>query len=131
MYCRNANIAIVGFDVTRRTTLDTCFEWIEQMRNDDSFNGVIVAVGNKIDLIEQREVGTDEANERFASVLPPITYLETSAKTGENVNDVFETALKMWIEKQDIHPPKEHDNLDVIGDDRLVDRDDDGRCIIC
>jgi Fe2+ transport system protein B len=44
-------------------------------------------VGNKIDLVNQRKVTTDEAKQLAQSY--DIPYLETSAKTGHNVSEVF------------------------------------------
>ena len=66
-------------------------------REKDHFNGMIVAVGNKIDLVDERKISTEEAREHFRSMDPPIPYFEISAKTGKGVNKLFESAVALWL----------------------------------
>ena len=89
-----AHIVLVGFDVTNRTSFDSCVKRIDRLRKEDVFDGVTIAVGNKIDLGEQRVITSDDARNSFASMNPPVAYFETSAKSGEGVNSVFESAVK-------------------------------------
>ncbi|MHA1798569.1 MAG: GTP-binding protein [Candidatus Helarchaeota archaeon] len=86
-YFSNASAGIIVFDVTRKDTFDHVKNWMLE------FQVVgkpipIVLVGNKIDLIEQRQVTAEEA-EVLANELN-LSYIETSAKEGQNVEDVFE-----------------------------------------
>lgn len=63
--------------------------WVKSIKEsvpDDSI--VIVIVGNKIDLEEQRTVTTKEGEDIAASF--GVSFFETSAKTGENVDTVFQ-----------------------------------------
>lgn len=50
-------------------------------------NIVIVLVGNKVDLADKREVSSEEGEEYATS--NGLLFSETSAKTGENVNEMF------------------------------------------
>ena len=57
-----------------------------------------ILVGSMKDLVSEREVTSVEAQKLAASLRIP--YLECSAKTGENVAEVFHSLLKE-IEKDD------------------------------
>ncbi len=92
-YLANAEVGILVYDVTRRETYDNITDWYEEIKKVCSKISLIL-VGNKIDLEDQREVNMEEG-QRLADNLN-ISYIETSAKTGENINDSFEIlALKM------------------------------------
>lgn len=60
---------------------------------------VIYVVGNKADLIDKREVSMEEA-QSLAKELG-IKYYETSAKSGDNVEIIFEELAKDMIKKQE------------------------------
>lgn len=49
--------------------------------------------GNKIDLTENRQVTTKEGNDLAAKL--GIPFIETSAKTGENVTKLFEMLIHL------------------------------------
>ena len=99
-------IFVVGFDVTRKDTLESCDSIIMIIRkNLQEFfevSGVrpyvMVAVGNKIDLADKREVTKEYAQEHFASMDPPLEYFETSAKTGEGIDELFTSIIRKYIE---------------------------------
>ena len=96
MYYRNAQAVIVGFDVTKRCTFEGCDSWIQKLRTNVP-DCVVVAVGNKIDLVDSREVSTKEARAHFETMNPPVPFFETSAKTGEGVNELFDSVTRMII----------------------------------
>ena len=124
MYYRGAQVVIVGFDVTDRNSFDTCDSWIKEVR-ERSQDSVIVAVGNKIDLVDSREVGTGGARDHFEAMNPSVPYFETSAKTGEGVNELFEAVTRMIIEG----------NLFVMNNENVdegsMKRTGGEKCIIC
>jgi small GTP-binding protein len=55
-------------------------------------NSVIILIGNKIDLEEDRQVSLEEAT-KFAEE-NGLIYIETSAKNGKNVETAFLTTAK-------------------------------------
>lgn len=130
-YFRNAHAAILGFDVTRRDTMDVCDRWLSGVRSSSSSPGcVVVAVGNKIDLADKRQISTEEARAHFEKMGVP--YFETSAKTGEGVNELFEALVRLVIEG---HFPTLVD--DVNNNNRIAADEDEPRdkkedkCTIC
>ncbi len=85
-YLANAEAGILVYDVTRRETFDNLESWYKEAK-DVTPSISLILVGNKIDLIEDRVV-TKEEGEEMAKNLA-LSYIETSAKTGENINDAF------------------------------------------
>ncbi|MFX0123717.1 MAG: Rab family GTPase [Candidatus Hodarchaeota archaeon] len=84
-YYRGAQGTIIVFDLTRRRTFDKLNEWLSHVYiNCGTISSILV--GNKNDLPD-REVSMSEA-EKFASN-KNLPYIETSAKTGDNVERMF------------------------------------------
>jgi small GTP-binding protein len=90
-YYQNSACAIVTYDITSRKSFSNVKSWIEECKNLSSKNVLIVLVGNKTDLSNQREVETDEGRELADQ--NGILFFETSAKTGENVDEVFKQSV--------------------------------------
>ncbi|PAV85805.1 hypothetical protein WR25_14393 [Diploscapter pachys] len=94
-YYRGAAGALMVYDITRRSTYNHLSSWLTDARNLTNPNTVIFLIGNKSDLEGQRDVPYEEAK-AFADE-NGLTFLECSAKTGENVEDSFlETARKIY-----------------------------------
>jgi GTPase SAR1 family protein len=86
MYCRDADAALVVFDVTSRSSFMNLDVWIRFLQNSAA-NVPMVIFGNKADLAENRQITTDEG--RRAASERGFAYFEGSAKTGANVQIVF------------------------------------------
>ena len=61
--------------------------WVKELQRQASPNIVIALVGNKLDLEQKRTVSTDDA-QAYAED-NNLLYMETSAKSGINVNEIF------------------------------------------
>ena len=93
-FFRNAEGIIVMFDVTNPISFENIRNWVESIKAHMSSEiGIIpvIIVGNKIDLIE-REIKTEEADEYCREL--GYKYFETSARTGENVNQTIKYLVK-------------------------------------
>jgi len=87
MYYRGAQAAIVVYDITSPDTFKRAQAWVKELRQQANQNIVIALAGNKADLAQQRIVETEEA-EAYAKE-NGLLFMETSAKTALNVNDLF------------------------------------------
>jgi small GTP-binding protein len=86
-YYRGANMILLVYDVTRRTSFGSLGDWIRTIQ--DYTDGPIVLVANKVDVDnEYREVNETEGRAFAASHAIP--YIEASAKTAYNLTEVFE-----------------------------------------
>lgn len=87
-YYSGSNAFLIVFDITSRESFDDVKFWICSIRETDFSQPVlIVLVGNKSDLYEERKITKDEA-ESFA-IENGVNYFETSAKNNEGLDDVF------------------------------------------
>ena len=79
------------YDITKRQTFDHIPRWLEELRGHADKNIVIILIGNKSDLENQRAVPTEDAKE-FAQK-EGLFFLETSALEATNVETAFMTVL--------------------------------------
>jgi len=87
MYYRGAQAAIVVYDITNADTFERAKTWVKELQRQASPNIVIALAGNKADLTTNRIVEYDEAS-AYAEE-NSLLFMETSAKTALNVNDIF------------------------------------------
>ncbi|XP_037940209.1 ras-related protein Rab-43 [Teleopsis dalmanni] len=88
-YYRSANGVIIVYDITKRSSFSNLQKWIEEVRRYTASNVLLILVGNKCDLEEEREVEFDEA-QQMCQYIPEILFvMETSAKENMNVEDAF------------------------------------------
>uniref|UniRef100_A0A1B6MQC3 small monomeric GTPase n=1 Tax=Graphocephala atropunctata TaxID=36148 RepID=A0A1B6MQC3_9HEMI len=96
-YYRGAAGALLVFDITNRESFNTLADWLQDARTLASPNIIILLVGNKKDLEADREVTFLQASQ-FAQE-NDLMYLETSAKSGENVEEAFLKCCKTILAK--------------------------------
>lgn len=88
-YIRGTFAAFVLFDLTSRLSFENVLNWVEcYFKNCKSqYQKNVILIGNKADLVDQRAISKQEA-EDFAKA-NNLIYWETSAKEGNNVEEVF------------------------------------------
>ena len=87
MYYRGAAAAIVVYDITSPDSFARAKSWVRELQRQGNPNIVIALAGNKSDLASKRKVEPDEA--RAYAEENNIMFMETSAKTASNVNELF------------------------------------------
>ncbi|OMH82830.1 Ras-related protein Rab-6B [Zancudomyces culisetae] len=86
-YIRDSAVAIVIYDITDQASFTKTKHWIEDTRAERGNDVILVLVGNKVDISNERKVTTEEG-EKYARDVGAI-FMETSAKTGYNVKELF------------------------------------------
>ena len=86
-YYKNSVCAIVTYDITNRNSFENVQDWIDEVKSQTPKEILLVLVGNKIDLENERVVSFDEGKK--LSENNDMLFFETSAKNGNGINDVF------------------------------------------
>ena len=94
LFMRNGNIFIIVYSITSRRSFDNIQQVYEQITNGITKNSICVLLGNKCDLEKQRQVSIQEGEE--LALLMNCLFSEVSAKTGENVKEIFENAIRAF-----------------------------------
>ncbi|XP_004347439.1 hypothetical protein CAOG_04692 [Capsaspora owczarzaki ATCC 30864] len=102
MYYRGAQAAIVVYDVTNADTFARAKTWVKELQRQASPNIVIALAGNKADLSVKRVVEYEEAMAYAED--NGLLFMETSAKTAMNVNEIF-LAIAKKLPKTDSRGP--------------------------
>jgi small GTP-binding protein len=100
-FFRNALGVIVVYDVTDKNTFAKVKSWIEEVDVNCDKQPVVILVGNKTDLADQRQVSTQEGRE--LAKRHKMMFMEASAKTRENVNDVFFELSEKILENPELY----------------------------
>lgn len=95
MYYRNAQAALVVYDITKPASFIKARHWVKELHEQASKDITIALVGNKYDLVADdndtdeslRKVSVDEG--RALAEEEGLLFFETSAKSSYNVNEVF------------------------------------------
>lgn len=96
-FIRGAKIVVLVFDLTEPMTFDDNLSWISEVRETE--NPLIILVGNKLDLEDQKKITTDIGKE-FAE-MQGIPYVEVSAKSAENVSILSDMLFNFFAQFQE------------------------------
>ena len=120
-YYKGAHYVIFLYDMTDVSTFAAIPRWYEKMCEEicaetgGFFPGAIVA--SKADLADQRQI--EEQRGRQLATLLNLDYFETSAKTGENVSELFIHAASQCHIR--IFGVKDHDRTEVTKKSSIFD----------
>nr|XP_015813443.2 ras-related protein Rab-19 [Nothobranchius furzeri] len=87
-YYRSAHGAVIAYDITRSSTFNSVSHWIKEVELYGAANVVLVLIGNKCDLEQERQVPFEKACS-LAKESSMLAALETSAKESRNVEEAF------------------------------------------
>ncbi|MFX1445795.1 MAG: GTP-binding protein [Promethearchaeota archaeon] len=100
-YLKAAHGAIFMYDITNPVTLERIPEWTSMVRTHVGKIPILL-VGGKADLVNKREVSREEALEIKKSGRLD-AFIECDSKSGENVEEVFETLSRLMIQRSGFH----------------------------
>jgi len=96
-FYRGARGGLLLYDVTRRRTFLNVEHWKEEAFSNLPNEIPLVLVANKVDLEESRVIPTEEGEEYAKE--QGFIYVESSALTGENVEEAYATLCKTMIDE--------------------------------
>uniref|UniRef100_A0A8C6WR28 small monomeric GTPase n=1 Tax=Neogobius melanostomus TaxID=47308 RepID=A0A8C6WR28_9GOBI len=103
-YYRDAHALLLLYDITSRSSFDNIRAWLTEIHEYAQSDVVIMLLGNKADMNSERAIRRDEG-ERLAREYS-VPFMETSAKTGVNVELAF-TAVAKDLKSRAIEHPNE------------------------
>eukprot|EP00927_Polykrikos_kofoidii_P071140 TRINITY_DN67465_c0_g1_i1.p1 TRINITY_DN67465_c0_g1~~TRINITY_DN67465_c0_g1_i1.p1 ORF type:complete len:203 (-),score=39.84 TRINITY_DN67465_c0_g1_i1:235-843(-) len=108
-YYKAAMGVVIAYDVTCRTTFEHVGFWTEQLEEHGDPSVQRILVGNKVDLVDHRQVTTQEGAE-FAAKFN-MQFFETSAKEETCVEDAFLAIADLVVAHRYANAPAAASNL--------------------
>mmetsp|Transcript_33239 Transcript_33239/g.56783 ORF Transcript_33239/g.56783 Transcript_33239/m.56783 type:complete len:202 (+) Transcript_33239:28-633(+) len=92
MYYRGAQAAIVVYDITSPSSFERAKAWVSELQVEGNPDVVIALAGNKADMEDSRAISEGQGKV-YAEKLG-LVFMECSAKTGQNVKELFNEVAK-------------------------------------
>ena len=114
-FYRSALCIFVVFSLESLDSFNKVNQWIEEIKENNSEEYILVLVGNKSDLTPPRKVEKSTIEE-YCKNNGIENYFEVSSKNGENVHELFKTVVKQLFLKFAL--PIINDNREIQNNDR-------------
>lgn len=99
MYYRNAQAALLIFDLTNYASFTNVKSWVAELKRNIEKAIILIVVGNKSDCIKDRKIDSEEGRKYAVSI--GALYHETSALYGEGIDAVFQTIATEMLKLTD------------------------------
>ncbi|XP_024997631.2 ras-related protein Rab-37 isoform X12 [Gallus gallus] len=103
-YYRDAQALLLLYDITSKMSFDNIRAWLTEIHEYAQKDVVIMLLGNKADVSSERMVRTEDGASLAREYGVP--FMETSAKTGMNVELAF-LAIARELKQRAVQPPDE------------------------
>ena len=118
-YYKGAIGALLVYDITRKDSFEHITKWLNEVKSNGSKDIFCILIGNKKDLEDQRQVKFEEGKKLAEE--NNLLFLETSAKTAENVQEAFTISAEKILEqiqKTGIDPTAPSKNVKITIDEQ-------------
>jgi small GTP-binding protein len=105
-YILGSRVIALMYDITNFNTLISLNKLIQRIREDHPEISIIL-VGNKLDLVEHRDV-LKESVIAIAIENRLVAYIEISSKTGENIEELFDLIVKIILKSTQFERDKSY-----------------------
>ena len=97
-FYRNSSLAILVYSIENKESFENLENWLNDIKTQSSPDIKIILIGNKVDL-EDKRVVTKEMGEQFRNDHNLCLFMETSAKTGFNAQNLFMKAATILYDE--------------------------------
>ena len=95
-FYKDAYIVCLVYDITNSRSFEDLKEkWYNDLKTFGEKNNVLAVVGSKSDCYEKEDVTEEEAREYANSI--GAVFMLTSAKTGANIDLLFDTLIRQYL----------------------------------
>ena len=108
-FYRNSTLAMLVYAIDNKESFVNLENWLDEIKCQTHPNLKIFLIGNKSDLEEKRVIHK-ETSEKFYKEHNFDYFIETSAKSGENVQKVFIKAAQILYEEYNQHSENKDKN---------------------
>ena len=101
-FYRSASLAIIVYSIDSEDSFNNLEKWLNDIKTQSNPDIKIFLIGNKADLEDKRKI-SKEIGEKFCNDHKLSFFIETSAKTGFNVQNVFiQVAQELYLQHEEI-----------------------------
>ena len=101
-FFRSASLAIIVYSIDTEDSFNNIEKWLNDIKTQSNPDIKIFLIGNKVDLEDKRRL-TKEQGEQLCNDHKLAFFMETSAKTGFNVQNVFiQVAKELYLQHEEI-----------------------------
>ncbi len=96
-YYKGAKGVFVIYDISNKNSFDSIDSWVNDVKATADKRLTVVIIGNKCDLEEQRQITTQEGEQKATKL--EAAFFETSALLGQNLDKAFEMMINEIYKK--------------------------------
>ncbi|KAM3727390.1 Ras-related protein [Dirofilaria immitis] len=112
-YYRDADALLLVYDLTNRQSFINIRNWLTRIKENAKETVLITLIGNKMDLQSSRKVKYEEGKQLAEAY--NIAFIETSAKSGENVKETFQEIARKLVKMQNGENINNKSAVELIG----------------